>query len=532
MRILLRLLDLMAVAVRHGLGHVFRLPRGIDGPTRLRLLLEDAGGTWLKFGQVLSLQPDVLPREYCNALFDLLDRVPPFELAAVERVFREELGRRPAEVFDEFDPIPLASASIGQVHVARLGDRKLAVKVQRPDVDRSFEADLRLMVALQTLITRLRIKRFYWLKRAISEFVEWTHEELDYRTESRFMAALGHNARDNRREAIPNLLGELSTPRVLVADLLEGPVLVDYLRAIEAGRREAFERDRLDADFDREELARNIVRNFVSDAFHHGLFHADLHPANLLILDDNVVGYVDFGITGSLSSFARRNLVALTLALARADLDAMMRHYLRLATETDESDIAACKDGLRDLLGVWFDLDRDHPVLLTSFTRIMLDMLSLGRRTELVPAPDTIRYLRSVITAEGLIARFAPDFDVGSYLEQVCEDELREQEWSDWLSPATMAEWAAGGLRFLALAPSALADRLRPSDEDIPTHDNSDGGDDSRQVLQWGLLTLGAAAAAVFGGGEPTLGVNLFTAGVVSSAAAATMFLRTVRHIR
>jgi hypothetical protein len=159
-------------------------------------------------------------------------------------------------------------------------------------------------------------------------------------------------------------------------------------------------------------------------------------------------------------------------------------------------------------------------------------MLALGRRTELVPAPDTIRYLRSVITAEGLIARFAPDFDVGAYLEQVCEDELREQEWSDWFSPATMAEWAAGAAKLLGLAPSALANRLRPSDENRPTNNTSDGGNDAREVLQWGLLTLGAAAAAVFGGGEITLGVNLFTAGAVSSAAAATMFLRTVRHIR
>jgi len=532
MRIFFRLFGLLGVLARHGLGHLIRRPRGVDGPTRLRLLLEDAGGTWLKFGQVLSLQPDVLPRDYCNALFDLLDRVPPFELAEVERVFREELGRRPAEVFDDFDPVPLASASIGQVHVASLGGRHLAVKVQRPDVDRSFQADLRLMLALESLITRLRLSRFYWLRRAISEFVDWTREELDYRTEARFMAALGYNARGNPREAIPGLLRELTTSRVLVADLLEGPVLVDYLRAIEAGGGAAFEIEYLGRDFDRDELARNIVRNFVSDAFHHGLFHADLHPANLLILDNNVVGYVDFGITGSLSSFARRNLVALTLALARADLDAMMRHYLRLATMTDESDVAACRRGLADLIASWFDLDRDRPVLRTSFTRIMLDMLALGRRTELVPAPDTIRYLRSVITAEGLIARFAPEFDVGGYLEQVCEDELRELEWHDWLSPATLSESAVSGVRMISRAPAAIADRLRRDDGAGSMNDEPEDGDEGRHVLQWGLVTLGCAAVVLLGGSEPTLGVNLFTAGLASSAAAATMFLRTVRQIR
>lgn len=532
MRVLLRLLGLLVVLVRHGLGHLFRRPRGADGPIRLRMLLEDAGGTWIKFGQVLSLQPDALPRAYCNALFDLLDRVPPVELAEVERVFREELDRGPNEVFDDFDPIPLASASIGQVHVAQLDGRRLAVKVQRPDADRSFEADLQLMLALERFITALRISRFYWLRRAINEFVDWTREELDYRTEARFMAALGHNAKTNPREAIPGLWGELSTSRVLVAELLEGPVLVDYLRAIEAGRGTVFESEDLGSGFDREQFAKNIVRNFVSDAFHHGLFHADLHPANLLILDNNVVGYVDFGITGSLSSFARRNLVALTLALARADLDAMMRHYLRLTTVTDASDVAGYRSGLADLLVSWYDVDLDQPVLRTSFTRIMLDMLALGRRTELVPGPDTIRYLRSVITAEGLIARFAPDFDVGEYLERICEDELRRREWSDWLSPATLAEWAAGGMQLFSLAPTAIADRLFREDEEEATDHEREHQNEDRLALQWGLATLIFASVAVFGGGEPTLGVNLFSAGLAATLAAATMFLHTVRRTR
>jgi ubiquinone biosynthesis protein len=531
MRILFRLFRLLGVLIRHGAGRLVGLPRGIDGPTRLRILLEDAGGTWIKFGQVLSLQPDVLPRDYCTGLFDLLDRVPPVELSEITRVFREDLGRSPNEVFDEFDPTPLASASIGQVHVARLGGRRLAVKVQRPDAGPSFDADLRIMLALQGIIATLRIARLDWLRRAIGEFVEWTREELDYRTEARFMAALGHNAKDSALEAIPGLVAELSTARVLVAELLEGPVLVDYLRAIEAGRGAVFESETLDRGFDRERFARNIVRNFVSDAFHHGLFHADLHPANLLILEDNVVGYVDFGITGSLSAHNRRALVALTLALSRADLDAIMHHYLRLATVADSSDVAGYRRGLADHFATWFDLGLDRPVLRTSFTRIMLDMLALARRTDLVAGPDTLRYLRSVITAEGLIARFAPSFDVGDYLEVICTNELRDQEWRDWLSPATLAEWAAGGARLLSLAPSAVAERIR-SDDGEPDHHRGGGApDDDRRALQWGLAALVFTVIAVIGG-DPTPGVNLFSASLAASAAAATMFVYTVRRTR
>jgi len=531
MRIVTRLARLLGVLIRHGIGRLVGLPRGTDGPTRFRRLLEDAGGTWIKFGQILSLQPDVLPREYCTALFDLLDRVPPVELAEIERVFREDLGRSPNEVFDEFDPVPLASASIGQVHVARLDGRRVAVKVQRPDADRSFQADLRIMLALKGIITTLRIARFDWLRRAIGEFVEWTSEELDYRSEARFMAALGHNAEDSPLEAIPGLVAELSTARVLVAELLEGPVLVDYLRAIESGRGEVFETGTLDRGFDRERFARNIVRNFVSDAFHHGLFHADLHPANLLILDDNVVGYVDFGITGSLSAHNRRALVALSLALSRADLDAIMRPYLRLATVSDSSDVAGFRRGLADHFSSWYDLDLDRPVLRASFTRIMLDMLALARRTDLVAGPDTLRYLRSVITTEGLIARFAPSFDVGDYLERICQDELRDQEWRDWLSPATLAEWAAGGARLFSLAPTAIADRTLIDADELEGRGDDRDPDDDRRALQWGLTALGFSAVAVVGG-DPVAGVNLFSVGLAASAAAATMFLYTVRRTR
>jgi ubiquinone biosynthesis protein len=493
------------------------------------LVLEDVGGTWLKFGQVLSLQPDILPRAYCIALFDLLDRVPPFDLAEVEKTFRREHGRPTAKIFDEFETVPMASASIGQVHRARLGDRRLAVKIQRPDIARNFEPDLKLMRTMVAIITTLRIRRLYWLRRAITEFIEWTREELDYRYEARFMEALGHNSRDSESARVPQLVRELSTRRILVAELLDGPVLVDYLRAIEAGEREAFEADLEPRGFDRERLAENIIRNFVSDAFHHGLFHADLHPANLLILDDGVVGYVDFGITGSLSAYSRRKLVALTLALSTADPSEITRHYLCVATVTDDSDVPAYRRQLADLLEEWFETDRERPVLRVSYTRMMLDMLHLARRTDVVPTPDMMRYLRSVITADGLIARFAPTFDVSSYLQDVCEEYLRRQEWRDWLSPATMAEWAAGSSRLLVAAPTTIVGLLR-RDRASTGSDDEPPEDDNRRALLWGLTALVAAVVAAVGGGEADLGINLFTAGLTTTVAAATMFLRALQR--
>ncbi len=173
----LRTLAVAATAARHLAAHRLWRVLGrepIPGPQRLRLALEGIGGTYLKFGQVLSLQPDVLPPAYCTALFDLLDRVPPFAFAEVARTFSEDFGVAPAEVFDSFDEQPIASASVAQVHAATRGGRRLAVKVRRPDVARRFLSDLRVMGAGARLVRRLRIRSLTWLARAVEEFATWT----------------------------------------------------------------------------------------------------------------------------------------------------------------------------------------------------------------------------------------------------------------------------------------------------------------------------------------------------------------------
>ena len=160
-----------------------RLPPGdLSRPERLRQVIEDVGGTFLKFGQMLALQPDILPFEYCLALSDLLDRVAPFGIDAVERTFIDEVGLPPGEIFDAFDPVPLATASIGQVHVAWLDGRKLAVKVQRPEVKTDFAGDIRLMTSMVRLIRGLRLSPLYWMLEPTSEFIAWTEEEHDYRS--------------------------------------------------------------------------------------------------------------------------------------------------------------------------------------------------------------------------------------------------------------------------------------------------------------------------------------------------------------
>jgi len=529
--VILRVVRLQWLLLKHGLAQLFR-HRSVSGPLRVRMLLEEVGGTFLKFGQVLSLQPDIVPRAYCDALFDLLDRVPSFSFQDVERTFVEDLGRRPSEIFDTFDPQPVASASIGQVHLARLNGQRVAVKVRRPTVERDFEADLTLMRKLSRVIRILRLRRLDWLAKAMDEFAGWTREELDYRHEARHMEALGHNSRESESEVVPRLYRELTTRRILVAELLEGITVLDYIRSLEAGRSDVEGRLR-EGGFDPEEFARNIIRNFVRDAFTDGLFHADLHPANLIILPDSTVGYVDFGITGSLSRYARRNMVALTLSLTRADADEMMVHYLRLSPTDEDSDIPAFRRGLEDALDRWYDRDRDTPAMLQNYTRVMLDMLQLSRETGVWPTPDVIRYIRSVITADGLVTRFAPRLDVARFLRSVCEDTLERELWRELFTVEQLAHAASRGARLATSLPASVLTLIRQRSETSSeeTAGNGDSGVSDRRstpLLPLGALALIAALVTVLPGVEPELGWNLFTASLATVVAAATMGLASI----
>jgi ubiquinone biosynthesis protein len=448
-----RLACLMRVAARHLFEHyVNRLLRRwpklaerlagpqVPGPMRLRIAIEEMGGTFIKFGQMLALQSDLLPLEYCRELYKLLDNVPAFELEHVKKTFREELGREPDDIFDKFDPKPVATGSIGQVHVAVLRGRRVAVKVRRPTVLTDFGLDMRLMTGVVSFIRLCHIKSLYWMIEPASEFVAWTREELDYRCEARYMEELGGHSRNSSSEFVPAVFREYTTRRILTVEFLDALTVLEYLRARETGDEKALYRLQL-SDFDPDVYARNIVDNFLGDAFQHGLFHADLHPANLMILPSNRVGYIDFGIAGSLSPYSRQHLLAMTLAYSRGDLPAMCEAFFRISTVDSESDVEGFRHGLEQLAQEWYGLARDEARFRKSITVIMLELLTLSRRCAIWPQRDVIKYIRSAIAIDGLIKQFAPGFDIGRHLEAACDRHLHWGGLRELVSAETMTAW-------------------------------------------------------------------------------------------
>jgi len=429
----------------------------LSGPKRLRKALEEMGGTFIKFGQMLALQPDILPFAYCRELTDLLDRIAPFDYRFIEQAFREDFGQLPEDIFDTFDPNPISTASIGQVYIATLSGRKVAVKVRRPAVETEFAGDVRLMTTAIRIIRSLRVKPLYWMIEPMSEFVSWTNEELDYRFEARYMAQLRSNARDNAWEHVPAVYWEYTTERILVAEFLEGVTVLTFLRAFESNDHVRVSQLK-SSGFEPEAFARHIIDNFLGDTFRFGLFHADLHPANLMIQPGNVVGYVDFGITGVLSNYSRQHLVEMTLAYTRGDLDGMAEAFFHVTERDETSDVEGFHRGLREYDRDWYEYQGSKSRIKKNFTLVMLDMLLLSRKTNIWPERDVIKYIRSSIAIDGLITRFAPGFDVGHYLETVCSRFLKAQAREQMMSPnRLMAMTQASGKAaiFCETAPTA-----------------------------------------------------------------------------
>lgn len=434
-----RVVEVLAAVLRHRLA--LRLDaspalrafgrRKVPAARRLRRLLERLGGSFVKLGQLLSMQRDVLPEAHCRELWDLLDRVEPVPFDRISPVAADELGRPLEEAFDHVERRPLASASIAQVHVARRDGRKWAVKIRRPDAERVFGRDLAVMGFFAAAIRTLRLRSLGWIADTFEEFVDWTERELDFRWEARFMkeigmAEIGRHS-DPRRGRVPEVDAARSGRRVLVAELLEGPTLVAHLRHPDRGWSVA--------GFDPETLASNLVETFLVDVFRHGIFHADLHPGNLVVLPGARAGYVDFGIAGRLSRYGRRHLVGMTLAYVRGDVDGLLHHFGKLALAETERDWERFEEGLRRLADGWFERRAGRVGFTRRFPEVMLEMSRLSRRTGVWPQREVVLYMRSVVAADGLIARFAPGFDLETAIRAFAGRLTGEQTLVDWLAP-------------------------------------------------------------------------------------------------
>jgi predicted unusual protein kinase regulating ubiquinone biosynthesis (AarF/ABC1/UbiB family) len=393
--------------------------RRMSGPVRLRRALETLGGGWIKLGQLLALRFDLLPAPYCIELFNLLNRVAPFPYAEVERIIRAELGRPVAELFASFEPEPFGSASIGQVHDAVLHEgRRVAVKVQRPGIDALLMSDIALMYLVTRLVDRTHLLGGTRSRDVIDELARWTREELDYRVEAKNAATIRAGVRDASTEYDPEVFLDYTTRRVLTTERLDGTPLVEIIRALRADRVGATRRLSA-AGYDLEQAAANVVWNFLGQAYVTGIFHGDLHPANLLLLPGNQIGYVDFGIIGRLPEAVHELLGRYAMRLFGGEADAAVDDFLQWLRPSAGTDRAAARRELTELTERFLDelgsaSSRRREIL----ARYQIDLLSAARAHRMVIEPTVILYVKVVLTIDAVTSELAPSLDLQALIER------------------------------------------------------------------------------------------------------------------
>jgi ubiquinone biosynthesis protein len=414
---------IIAVASRHGFGHLVEqlglqrffslgrrivafkkappLAHHISAPERLRLMFEDLGPTFIKLGQVLACRPDMLPIEYSREFLKLTDSVSPFSSAEARKIIEEELKAPISSVYASFDDLPVAAASIAQVHRAALIDGgEVMVKVQRPHIERLIDRDISIMRWLAELIdARVPELAPYDVPGIVDEFAHTIKRELDFFIEASNAIQLKKNFEHSTILYIPQVHTDISSRRVLVLEKIEGIRIDEY--------------ERLDREgFSRKELALKGGEAYFKMVLKDGFFHADPHPGNIFVLPDGRLGLVDFGIMGRVTEENMERFATIFLALANHDYDALVRQYVELGfvseTTVDMDKFQReMKDDLVDLLEPYYVMQVkqiDFGAYIDSVTRILI-------RHSLKLPSNLYLMDKSLITLEGILKQLDPEFN-------------------------------------------------------------------------------------------------------------------------
>lgn len=378
---------------------------------RVRRTLEELGPTFVKIGQVLSGRADLLPAEYIQELSKLLDAAPPVPAFQIVARIEEELGAPLDECFTSFDPEPIASASIGQVHRATLPDgRPVVVKVQRPNVERTVAADLDLL-ARQTRFLERRSERAreFHLVQIVEELSQALRDELDYNVEGRNADCLRRNLSDDGRVIIPQVHWSHSTRRVLTLEDLEGLKLTDT----QVLREE---------NYDLPAIAEITVDLYLHQVFVNGFFHADPHPANIMVCDDKIA-LVDFGMVGQLTPRTKNSLASLLVALLAQDSQEVVRVILDMGAVGPATDRAAMERDVQRLLMRYYGL----PLEMMSIGEVLQNVLAAAFKHRVHLPPDLALLVRVIIVLEGVAQNLDPGFNLAEMAKPFGEQLLRER---------------------------------------------------------------------------------------------------------
>ena len=397
-----------AVLAQMGLSDRLNVPRrwrrrrdipgdAMTNPRRLRRALEELGPTFIKFGQILSTRSDVMPPEYLEELSYLQDEVPPVSWEEAKEVVESELEVPIEDLFAQVDPVPIASASLAQVHVARLvGGEEVVVKIQRPNLEKMVNLDLDIIYDLaQTAQQRISAASRFEVGDLAEEFASALRAEMDFRREAWNADRFRKNFEDEKHLYVPKIYWDYSTKRLLVMERLRG-IKIDNLEALKA------------AGYSPQRLSGHAADFALKEVLIDGFFHADPHPGNMLIMPGEVIGVLDFGTIGRLDEKDRANLARLFIAAVQLDAEAIVDQLQRMGVANYRVDRVGLERDLKRILTRYYGL----PIYEIDAQEISKAVQPLLYEYKLYIPTDYYLLMKTVIMMQGVGLTLDPDFDI------------------------------------------------------------------------------------------------------------------------
>jgi ubiquinone biosynthesis protein len=384
---------------------------------RLRQALEELGPIFVKFGQLLSTRRDLIPYDLAEELAKLQDRVPPFDSELAIAQIKKSLGAHPDDLFAEFARDPVASASIAQVHFARLKDgTEVAVKVLRPGMKKSIEEDIDLMRIAAGWLERLwpdgrRLKP----REVVAEFDKYLHDELDLMREAANASQLRRNFTQSELLIVPEMFWDYCSTSVIVMERMRGIPISQTERLVAEG-------------VDLKKLSRDGVEIFFTQVFRDGFFHADMHPGNILVsVDPKTFGrYIalDFGIVGTLTDYDKGYLSQNFLAFFRRDYKRVAEAHIESGWAPKNTRVDELESAVRACCEPIFD----RPLRDISFGQVLLRLFQTSRRFNVQVQPQLVLLQKTLLNIEGLGRQLDPDLDLWKtakpYLERWMDEQI------------------------------------------------------------------------------------------------------------
>jgi len=371
---------------------------------RLRLSFEELGPTFIKLGQIMSTRPDLLPREIIHEMEKLQDAVAPFSISDVKQVIEFELGDKLENIFREFKEEPIAAASIGQVHRAKLlSGKDVVVKVQRPNIEKNIELDLGILKDLADFIdNRTKLGKLYSFSKMAEEFETTITNELDFRLEGENAETFKVNFKDEANVIVPDISWIHTTSRVLTMDEIKGTSLKNFEALDQLG-------------LDKEIIARNLANSVLYQILRDGFFHGDPHPGNIMVLENNKIAFLDFGMIGQLSPHRKNQFLKMLMGITLKDSKLIIQAIAELDAISNSINMRKLEkdiDRLRDqVLSV--------PLSEIKIGEVFNEIFDLAFTYNMMIPGEFTMLAKSLITLEGLVEKLDPDLNILEIAEPI-----------------------------------------------------------------------------------------------------------------